>query len=205
MREAAPSPISRRLTIAGGAASLMLFTARKTFAAGSLCAMTKMNPEGSRGLYKGSRAAQKDLADVMAALDIQLEIPIFASEQVQNAAAFPNLNGGPAIIYNPDFLTDLYSINDWAPASVIAHEFGHHVARRRSDPNSHVREIAADEVSGCAMAWMQATEDEATVAMTRGLPVTAGSQSHPGTAARIEAIRRAYRECQQRSGRTSNT
>ena len=178
------------ITVIGGAAH----------AAGSLCAMTRMNPGAAPGIISGSKAAKKDVRDVLAGLGMEsLKIPVYASRQVQNAAAFANLGGrGPAIVYNPEFMSRLYDINDWAPASVIAHEIGHHVAKRRADPNSHVRELAADEVSGCAMAWMQATEDQALVAMTKGLPITPGSPTHPGTAERVAAIRRAYRNCKSR-------
>ncbi len=172
-------------------------SAGSAWAAGSLCAMTRSNPGGRRGTHPGSSAADKDADDVFEALGLgRRTIPIFASYEVENAAAFPNLNNaGPAIVYNPDFMTRLYNINDWAPASVIAHEIGHHVARDRGNSSSHRRELAADEVSGCAMAWMGASRQQATVAMTKGLPVNAGSPSHPGTDQRVQAITQAYSEC----------
>jgi hypothetical protein len=190
-----PSMTRRAVVIGGCAIAAWMLGGRGAHAAGSLCAMTRMNTAAAPGLYEASPAARKDLDDVMAALQLTVNIPIYASEQVANAAAYPNLSGGPAIVYNPDFMTRLYEINDWAPASVVAHEFGHHVAQQRAHPNSHTRELAADEVSGCAMAWMGATEAQATIAMIKGLPVTAGSSTHPGTAQRVAAIEAAYREC----------
>jgi len=148
-------------------------------------------------MHPASSAAERDADDVFKALGLgPRNIPVFASFEIANAAAYPNLQGqGPAIVYNPDFLTKLYKINSWAPASVIAHEIGHHVAKDRANPNSHRRELAADEVSGCALAWLGTNLDQATVAMTRGLPVNSGSPSHPGTQQRVDAITQAFSYC----------
>ena len=92
-------------------------------------------------------------------------------------------------------MSQLYEIDDWAPVSVMAHEIGHHFARDSTNRNSHRRELAADQVSGCAMAWMNASENEATVAMLKGLPVNTGSPSHPGTSERVKAISRSFSKC----------
>ena len=155
-------------------------------AGGTLCVFTR--PAAGPPLQPGSRAARKDVADVMAALGYQAEIPIFAGP-VQNAAAYPSQAGrGPMIVYNPRFLTRLYEINDHAPISVIAHEIGHFVAKNANHPHPHVREIAADEVSGCAMALMGVSLADATAAMIQGLPRTPGTTTHPSTESRVRAI-----------------
>jgi len=188
--------LNRRAFLALAATSPLLFCQTQAEAAGSLCNLTRMNPSGMPGLKEGSRAAKKDVADVLEALHFGGSIPIFASLKVANAAAFPNLQGiGRAIVYNPHFMTALYNINEWAPTSVIAHEIGHHIGLHQTSPNSHERELAADSVSGCALAWMGATEWQAIVAMTKGLPISAGTPSHPATVRRVAAIRRSFATC----------
>ncbi len=166
-------------------------------AAGSLCVFTRGQPQNPlANLEAPTEAAIKDVADVMTYLGYDARIPIFAGP-VANAAAYPPQAGRDGfIVYNPDFLTRLFEINDWAATSVIAHEIGHHLAIDASHPNSHRRELAADEISGCAMARMGATLEDATAAMLKGLPTNSGSPTHPGTRQRINAIETAYRRCQ---------
>ena len=188
----------RRLIKSSLACSCMPFIFSASHAAGSssLCAFTRMNAGGNRGFFKASAAAIKDADDVYLALGLgKRNIPIYATYEVANAAAFPNLNGARAIAYNPDFMSQLYDIDGWAPVSVMAHEIGHHFAKNSTNRNSHRRELAADQVSGCAMAWMNASENEATVAMLKGLPVNSGSPSHPGTNERVNVISRAFSKC----------
>lgn len=174
-----------------------LAIAPRAYAAGSLCSLTRNNQSGKQGYFKGSSAAEKDADDVYKTLGLgKRNIPIYASFEIGNAAAFGNLNGnGPAIAYNPDFMTGLYAINDWAPASVIAHEIGHHFSTAKTSHQSHRRELGADEVSGCAMAWMDASEEQAIAAMTKGLPINSGSSTHPGTQQRVTAITQAFNNC----------
>ncbi len=176
-------------------ASLLL--SGSVLADGSLCVFTRGQPQNPlANLEAPTAAAIKDVADVMTYLGYDTRIQIFAGP-VANAAAYPPQGGRDGfIVYNPDFLTRLFDINDWAATSVIAHEIGHHLAIDANHPNSHRRELAADEISGCAMARMGATLEDATAAMLRGLPTNSGSPTHPGTSERINAIETAYNRCQ---------
>lgn len=165
---------------------------------GSLCIFTRGAPASPlANLENPTEAALKDVKDVMTYLGYDETIPIYAGA-VANAAAFPAQGGrGPFIVYNPDFLTRLFDINDWAATSVIAHEIGHHIAIDADNPSSHRRELAADEVSGCAMARMGASLEDATAAMLKGLPTNSGSPTHPGTRDRVRVITTAYNRCKE--------
>lgn len=191
--------ISRRRFISSSiACGCIPLSTTNSFAAesSSLCVFTKPNTGGRSGFFRASAAAIKDADDVYAALGLgKRNIPVYASYQIQNAAAFSNINGGRAIAYNPDFMSRLYEIDDWAPVSVMAHEIGHHFSNTSNSSNSHRRELGADQVSGCAMAWMNASISEATAAMLKGLPVNSGSPSHPGTSDRVDIIRHSFAEC----------
>lgn len=181
----------------------ILFTAfallaNNALAQSSLCVFTHgLHQHPLSDLRSPSKAAIKDVSDIMKALgyDRDDEIPIY-SGHVANAAAFPAERGrGPLIVYNPEFLTRLFNINDWAATSVIAHEIGHHIAKNANDPNPHGRELAADEISGCALARMGASLQDATAALLKGLPNNPGSSTHPSTRSRLEAIVAAYHKC----------
>ncbi len=173
------------------------FWVASAYAEGSLCVFTRnlvQNPQHQ--LEAPSEAAQSDVKDVMSSLGYAGSIQIYAGP-VANAAAYPAQAGQPRfIIYNPDFLTGLFNINDWAGTSVIAHEIGHHIAIDANSTNSHRRELAADEISGCALARMGASLQDATAAMLRGLPINKGSPTHPATADRTQAIETAWKRCQ---------
>lgn len=179
---------------------LALLFSQMTHAQQSLCVFTiHNNAQSANAINPGSPSALKDTKDALELLGLSnLDFPTYAMTSIGNAAAFPNLQGqGPAIAYNPDFMTRLYAIESWAPFSVIAHEIGHHVASERNHPSSHVRELAADRVSGCAMARAGASLDQAFAAVTQGLPVNTGSPTHPGTRQRIQVIREGYQSCRR--------
>ncbi len=99
------------------------------------------------------------------------------------------------IIYDNRFLTalDQYSNTKWASISVLAHEIGHHyenhlVSRTGSTP---AKELEADYFSGYALAKIGASLGDATAAMSKISPVQ-GNSSHPGRAARVDAIQKGW-------------
>jgi hypothetical protein len=99
------------------------------------------------------------------------------------------------IIYDNRFLTalDQYSKTNWASVSVLAHEMGHHYENHLFTGNGSTpaKELEADYFSGYALAKINASLADATAALERIAPVQ-GNSSHPGRAARVDAIRRGW-------------
>ncbi len=99
------------------------------------------------------------------------------------------------IIYDNRFLTalDQYSNTNWASISVLAHEIGHHYRNHLISGNGSTpaKELEADHFSGYALAKIGASLSEATAAMSKISPIQ-GNASHPGRAARVDAIQRGW-------------
>lgn len=99
------------------------------------------------------------------------------------------------IIYDNRFLTalDQYSRTNWASVSVLAHEIGHHYENHlfTGTGSTPAKELEADYFSGYALAKIDASLAEATAALERIAPIQ-GNSSHPGRAARVDAIRRGW-------------
>ena len=106
------------------------------------------------------------------------------------------VNNKRFIIYDNRFLTalDQYSNTNWASISVLAHEIGHHYYSHHllSGPGSTpAKELEADYFSGYALAKIGASLGDATAAIQKIAP-TQGNSSHPGRAARVDAIQRGW-------------
>lgn len=99
------------------------------------------------------------------------------------------------IIYDNRFLTalDQYSNTNWASISVLAHEIGHHYySHLLSGPGSTpAKELEADYFSGYALAKIGASLGDATAAIQKIAPAQ-GNSSHPGRAARVNAIQKGW-------------
>lgn len=99
------------------------------------------------------------------------------------------------IIYDNRFLTalDQYSRTNWASVSVLAHEMGHHYRNHLFSGNGSTpaKELEADYFSGYALAKINASLADATAAIERIAPVQ-GNSSHPGRAARVDAIQKGW-------------
>lgn len=110
---------------------------------------------------------------------------------VGNAAA-DIINGQPVVIYNPNFLNRLYKCALYAPATVLAHEIGHHVNgdTHWSSQTKHpwIRELGADWVSGVALRRLGANLDQAESGIMCFDPDGKGSGSHPDSPRRRRAI-----------------
>ncbi|MEZ0542967.1 hypothetical protein [Fibrella arboris] len=107
------------------------------------------------------------------------------------------MNGQRFIIYDGAFMQQLEEATetDWSATSIMAHEIGHHLQGHTlaAGGSSHQKELEADRFSGFVLHQLGATLDESTVAI-RALVGVASSASHPGKAARLEAIRKGWTE-----------
>ncbi|WP_411273683.1 M48 family metalloprotease [Daejeonella sp.] len=99
------------------------------------------------------------------------------------------------IIYDNRFLTalDQYSNTNWASVSVLAHEIGHHYHSHLVSGNGSTpaKELEADYFSGYALAKIGASLGDATAAIQKIAPAL-GNTSHPGRAARVDAIQKGW-------------
>ena len=107
------------------------------------------------------------------------------------------MNGQRFIIYDGAFMQQLEDATetDWTATSIMAHEIGHHLQGHTLSMggSSHQKELEADRFSGFVLHQLGATLDESLVAI-RAIGNVAASASHPGRAARLEAIRKGWTE-----------
>jgi len=151
---------------------------------------------GDARLQPGSPAALAAVREILTVLGVAEPVQVYRGELVEAAALFPAVWTGQlhAIVYNPRFFNALHDIDRWAPVSVLAHEVGHILADARGAPDPWGRELAADYLSGCALARLGAPATGA-VAAQHFLDDDAGSSTHPDTPRRIDAIREGHAAC----------
>ena len=93
--------------------------------------------------------------------------------------------------------------NPWAPISIMAHEIGHHLSGHTIMPGGSQPpiELEADKFSGFVLYRMGASLSDAQHAMSALVPADMRSRTHPGRAARLDAIAQGWREaCDQHGG-----
>ncbi len=142
-----------------------------------------------QGLNQPTRTAVQASNQVARALEVDY-ISIYQGG-VLNASATV-LNNEPVIVYNSNFMNAMFrSGSQWAPKSIIAHEYGHHLNYDTTYygqfKHPWTKELQSDFVSGLAMARMGATLEEATRALIIQFS-SFGSQSHPDTPRRLDAV-----------------
>lgn len=99
------------------------------------------------------------------------------------------------ILYNPLFIdwVSRATGDKWAAMFLLAHEIGHHVnghTKRKTGSKPHL-ELEADEYAGAVLRKLGATLEEAQEIMIYiARPET--SNTHPGRAARMQAIRKGW-------------
>lgn len=153
-----------------------------------LCSWAGGEQKG-QGLFQPTQLAFQVSSQVAQLLKVP-SIPIYRGG-VPNASATV-INGGPVIVYNPNFLNFMaQKASQWGPVSIIAHEYGHHVnfdtTYYGQFKHSWTKELQADFVSGLVMARMGATLEQATRALRVNFSYM-GSQSHPNTPKRLDAL-----------------
>ncbi|MFH6994562.1 hypothetical protein [Flavobacterium sp. FlaQc-48] len=139
------------------------------------------------------------VTSVCATLGIS-EIPVYRGE-VQNACAFADNFGNRFITYNPNFLNYLYTNNQWAPISVLAHEVGHHFGMHSSWYGSFLhpwtKELQSDYISGYVLYKLGCPSiQDALSAMNLMFSYT-GTASHPDSPKRMDALIQGYNRASQ--------
>lgn len=118
-----------------------------------------------------------------------------------NAAAV-NHKGKRYILYDAKFMKGIQQATrtDWAAVSILAHEIGHHLNGHTimgKGHSSREQELEADEFSGFVLRQMGASLEDAQKAL-RVMVSEDGSASHPGKAARMDAIEKGYISADER-------
>ena len=145
-------------------------------------------------LTKATAFANRTVASICDVLGIR-HIPVYQSS-AGNACAF-DLDGRSYISYNPRFMEYLANHNEWAPIATMAHEVGHHYNQDASSllrrmEHSWTRELQADFISGYVMYKLGASLSDSQSAFYV-LFTWFGSESHPDSPRRINAITQGYR------------
>lgn len=149
-----------------------------------------------QGLGPGSPLAVRIVGDVARSVGVN-PVAIYRGG-VPNAGATMIPGRGPAIVYNQDFLNRLVSANSWAPVSALAHELGHHINLDTSwygqFRHPWTKELQADSISGCALARLGASPQDAMSAQLISFNMF-GNASHPDTPRRLAAIQQGWLRC----------
>ena len=133
---------------------------------------------------------------------------IVPCDRTSNAQAIVDENGRPYILYNPEFLMRVKSLNftsatlpvatvqDWERLAILAHEIGHHLNYHLLSPHPDATprsmELEADETAGHILYLLGATLVEAQKVMYSSAVSLEGGMSHPPRAQRLAAIERGY-------------
>jgi hypothetical protein len=100
------------------------------------------------------------------------------------------------ILYNQQFVNWLFRVtrNKWAVATLLAHELGHHLnghtINRKKGSRPEV-ELEADEFAGFVLYRLGASLPQAQEVM-KYIATQEGSRTHPGRAARMEAVKKGW-------------
>ena len=176
-----------RLIPLGGA--ILAASVGKAHAAGGACSFSRAGRGGPT--LAPTQYAAHIFQQVQAALGVR-GLQIYRSEQVANAAAYPQAG---TVLYNPGFLNDLLRNHPAAPISVLAHEVGHFSQAGGYAPHAWTRELSADYVSGVAMRRLGYDSNAASIALQSMFDLY-GSPSHPDSPSRINAMLSGYRNGQ---------
>ena len=124
------------------------------------------------------------------------------------AAAVPNASatiryGQRLLLYNPSFMYEMErrTGSQWAAISIMAHEIGHHLQGHTLEAGGSRPsiELEADDFSGFVLEKLDASLDDAQVAMTL-LPNDGGSVTHPRKEHRLAAIAAGWHRARDQRG-----
>jgi hypothetical protein len=117
------------------------------------------------------------------------------------------VEGQRYIIYDGAFMKRVENMTntDWSAISIVAHEIGHHLQGHTIDGKGSrpQKELEADKFSGFVMRRLGASLDDALITI-KTLADDNPSFSHPGRAARLEAIKKGWTEANESSPTTTS-
>lgn len=164
--------------------------------------------------------ANRTLSRICEAADIPNNFVMAACPSIQNCqAVYDAKSGTPYILYDPAFVNRVRGFSftnrdlpvgttDWHPIAILAHELGHHLCQHTTNRQLTSQltlveiELQADEYAGRILYKLGASLDQSVSVMRTSVVSENGSLSHPGRAARMEAVTRGYREAERRYPRS---
>jgi hypothetical protein len=155
--------------------------------------------------FSSSQEAVNVIENILSQVGLHKNFQINAAS-VPNAAAV--IQGSTRyILYSQNFINQINNTtgSKWAAISILAHEIGHHLnghTLERTGSRPPI-ELEADEFSGFVLYKMNATLNEAQLAMST-FSSSSGSSTHPPKNARLEAIAVGWNKAKEASG-GSNT
>ena len=144
---------------------------------------------------------------------------IVPCDRTSNAQATVDDKMRPYILYNPQFINSVKSLNfttstvggvgstNWEKLAILSHEIGHHINYHiiNPHPDATVRsmELEADETAGHILYRLGATLEDAQRVMYSSSVSLEGSYTHPPRAQRLAAIEKGWREAEKQYPRST--
>ena len=159
------------------------------------------------GNYTNDVSVERLVAQIVEKFGMKNRFLIIPCDRTPNAQATIDQNGRPYILYNPEFLKSVKSLNftstsfpsnmtNWETITVLAHEIAHHLNYHLVNPHPDATfrsmELEADETAGFILYKLGATLEESQRAMKSASVSIEGSYTHPPRAQRLEAIRKGW-------------
>ncbi len=139
--------------------------------------------------------ADKAVKKIMGTIGLAPNFVMVPCPNIDNAAAVTLNDGFRYIVYDKAFMQAIENSasNDWASASILAHEIGHHLQghtlRATDKAESRRMELEADRFSGFVMQKLGASLKDAQAAMSvLNSPIDDSNSTHPAKYKRLKAI-----------------
>ena len=151
------------------------------------------------------------VTQIMEKLGAQNRFVVMPCDRTSNAQATVDDKMRPYILYNPEFLRSVKSLNfttstvpagttNWEKLAILAHEIGHHINYHLVSPHSeatlHSMELEADVTAGDILYKLGASLADAQKVMYSPEISVNGSMSHPSRAKRLDAIEKGWRQAE---------
>ena len=159
------------------------------------------------GNYTNDVSVERLVAQIVEKFGTKNAFLIIPCDRTPNAQATIDQNGRPYILYNPEFLKSVKSLNftttsiptnvtNWETLTILAHEIAHHLNYHLVNPHPDATfrsmELEADETAGFILYKLGATLEETQRAMKSSSVSIEGSYTHPPRAQRLDAIRKGW-------------
>ena len=159
------------------------------------------------GNYTNDVSVERLVAQIVEKFGTKNAFLIIPCDRTPNAQATIDQNGRPYILYNPEFLKSVKSLNftttsiptnvtNWETLTILAHEIAHHLNYHLVNPHPDATfrsmELEADETAGFILYKLGATLEEAQRAMKSSSVSIEGSYTHPPRVQRLDAIRKGW-------------
>ena len=170
------------------------------------------------GNFNSDASVEQLVAQILEKYGIRNRFVIVPCDRTSNAQATVDEKMRPYILYNPEFLGSIKSLNftnstisvgavNWEKLAVLAHEIAHHlnyhIVSPHPDATFRSMELEADETAGHILYKLGATLQESQRVMYSPEVKVEGSMTHPPRAQRLAAIEKGWRDAERLFPRTA--